>query len=170
MKKTRASVCGKSVTIPQRGIGGLLHEGERAFKTELQRHLAEFGLPVSHWFHLSQLWAQDGLTQVELARRLGLEKASTTAVLDSLEKRGLIRRAPRKEDRRKIDLYLTPAGRRLTERLIACAVAVNATARRGLPDSKVAIFLEVLHTMIANLRASGRDEAAAGPLRRRRRS
>jgi MarR family transcriptional regulator for hemolysin len=168
MKKARAGVRSKSPAIPQRGIGGLLHEGERAFKAELQRRLAEFGLPVSHWFHLSQLWAQDGLTQVELSRRLGLEKASTTAVLDSLQKRGLIRRAPRQEDRRKIDLYLTPAGRRLTEKLIACAVAVNATARRGLPDRQVAIFLEVLHTMIANLRASAGDAPAAEPLRRRR--
>lgn len=140
----------KVTRIPERGIGGLLHEGERAFKTELQKRLA--GLPVSHWFHLSQLWAQDGLTQVELSGRLGLEKASSTAVLDTLVKRGLVRRAPRTEDRRKISLHLTPAGRRLTERLIAYAVAVNTTARRGIPDRKVAVFLEVLHAMIANLR------------------
>jgi DNA-binding MarR family transcriptional regulator len=161
MRKTSTAArpakrAGRAKAIPERGIGGLLHEGERAFKTELQKRLAAFGLPVSHWFHLSQLWAQDGLTQVELSGRLGLEKASSTAVLDTLVKRGLVRRAPRMEDRRKISLHLTPAGQRLTERLIACAVAVNRTARRGIPDRKVAVFLDVLHAMIANLRGAGR--------------
>jgi DNA-binding MarR family transcriptional regulator len=148
------SVARPRSNVPVRGIGGLLHIGERAFRTGLQMRLREFRIPISHWFHLSQLWMEDGLTQVELSRRLGIAKASTTAVLVTLKKGGLIRRSVSKGDRRKIHLYLTADGRRLTEKLSACAVAVNVAARAGIADEKVAIFAEVLNAMIANLEGS----------------
>jgi len=53
---------------------------------------------------------QAGLTQVELATRMRVEKASLTGVLNSLEAKGLIARARNRQDRRKVNLRLTEAG------------------------------------------------------------
>ena len=39
---------------------------------------------------LRVLWDDEGLSQVELAERMRVEKASLTGVLDAMEKRGLI--------------------------------------------------------------------------------
>lgn len=143
---------GGKPAVPQRGMGGLLHSGARAFATVLQRRLSEHDIPISFWFHLTHLYSEDGLTQVELAERLGITKASSTDVLNGLEKRGLLKRIPRSDDRRKIALHLTEEGRSMTEMLAGYAVEVNRIARRGLTDRQVSDFIFVLQTMMGNLR------------------
>jgi DNA-binding MarR family transcriptional regulator len=92
------------------------------------------------------------LTQVELAGRIGIEKASSTPVLDSLEAQRLIRRVRNKSDRRKSNVFLTPAGKALKASLVPHAVAVNALARRRLSARDLAAFIKVLETMVDNLR------------------
>ncbi len=68
----------------------------------------------------------DAQIQTELSQRIGIEKASSTAVLASLEARKFVRRVRNVVDRRKANLFLTDSGRAFLERLIPCAVAVNA--------------------------------------------
>jgi MarR family transcriptional regulator for hemolysin len=143
--------------VPERGVGQRLRQGERAFRGQLQRMLAADDIPLSHWFHLRELWDEDGIAQVDLSRRLGIEKASSTAVLDSLEKRGLIRRVRNESDRRRTEIRLTAAGLALTEQLIRRAIAINMIARQGLTDEDMRTFLKVLTAMTANLNAFRRD-------------
>jgi DNA-binding MarR family transcriptional regulator len=47
----------------------------------------------------------------ELAADLKMAPASITGRLDGLERRGFVRRTPSAEDRRRVDVELTPAGR-----------------------------------------------------------
>jgi len=141
----------KPAAPPERGIGRLLRQCYRAFAYGLQKQLAPYNVTTSQWLHLRALWEEDGLTQVEISRRIGIEKASSTAVLDSLEQRRLIRRLRNKSDRRKTNVFLTPAGRALKATLLPCAVAMTTQAQRGLSPEEVMTFLRVLETMIENL-------------------
>ena len=54
--------------------------------------LAARGVTFSQFQHLRHLWDDNGLTQAELSRRIGIETPSSTSVLDSLDKAGLVRR------------------------------------------------------------------------------
>jgi DNA-binding MarR family transcriptional regulator len=54
-----------------------------------------------------------------LADYLGLEKSTMTGLVDRAEKRGLLQRAPSPGDGRAVDVFLTPAGAQLAERLYA---------------------------------------------------
>jgi DNA-binding MarR family transcriptional regulator len=54
-----------------------------------------------------------------LADYLGLEKSTMTGLVDRAEKRGLLERAPNATDGRAVDVFLSPAGRDLAERLYA---------------------------------------------------
>ena len=54
--------------------------------------------------------------------------ASSTAILDSLEAEGLITRVRNASDRRKINVFLTPAGAALKKPLMACAAKANKQA------------------------------------------
>ncbi len=56
-----------------------------------------------------------------LADYLGLEKSTMTGLVDRAEKRGLLRRAPNADDGRAVDVFLSPAGAELAERLYARA-------------------------------------------------
>ena len=53
----------------------------------------------------------------ELATYLGLDKSTMSGLIDRAEKRGLLARGKNPEDRRIVDVFITPAGRELSERL-----------------------------------------------------
>jgi len=54
-----------------------------------------------------------------LADHLGLEKSTMTGLVDRAEKRGLLQRAPSAEDGRAVEVFLSPDGATLAERLYA---------------------------------------------------
>ncbi|GAA0516885.1 hypothetical protein Ade02nite_84960 [Paractinoplanes deccanensis] len=55
----------------------------------------------------------------ELAAYLGLDKSTMSGLIDRAERRGLLARDKNPHDRRAVDVFLTPAGHELTERLYA---------------------------------------------------
>lgn len=57
------------------------------------------------------------LRMTALADHLGLEKSTMTGLVDRAAKRGLVGRAPSDEDRRAVDVFLTPAGVTLGEQV-----------------------------------------------------
>src|ERR1700743_2478391 len=78
--------------VPAIGLGMKLREGNAVFNKALREELAPHDITFSQYQHLRQLWQEDGLAQVDLSRRIGIETASSTAVLEHLEKLGLILR------------------------------------------------------------------------------
>ena len=58
------------------------------------------------------------LAPAEIADRLGSARATVTGVLDSLEKRGLVRRLPHPEDRRRLQVEITTQGTTVLDRLL----------------------------------------------------
>jgi DNA-binding MarR family transcriptional regulator len=56
------------------------------------------------------------LRMTGLAEYLGLEKSTMTGLVDRAENRGLLQRAPNADDRRAVDVFLTPAGEELADR------------------------------------------------------
>jgi MarR family transcriptional regulator, organic hydroperoxide resistance regulator len=138
--------------VPRVGLGALLRNADMTFNRLLREELSRHDVSFSQFQHLWQLWQSDGLAQVELSRRIGIETASSTAVIEQLEKRGLIARARDAQDRRRINVTLTPAGRALQRPLTECAAAVNTLARRGLTQAQVAMLFDVVETIIGNLR------------------
>jgi MarR family transcriptional regulator, organic hydroperoxide resistance regulator len=59
------------------------------------------------------------LRMAALADYLGLEKSTMTGLVDRAEKRGLLERAPSASDGRAVDVFLSPDGAELAERLYA---------------------------------------------------
>jgi MarR family transcriptional regulator, organic hydroperoxide resistance regulator len=145
-----------SPAIPRIGLGMLLRTADMTFNRAMRDELAAHGITFSQFQHLFRLWESDGLTQVELSRRIGIQMASSTSVLDSLERNGLIRRVRQSKDRRKINVFLTPAGAALEKPLTACAAGVNARARRGLSAAEVAMLFGIVEKITKNL--NGRNE------------
>jgi DNA-binding MarR family transcriptional regulator len=132
-------------------LGYLIRYAHRAFVKALARELEPHGITAGEWSALRVLWHREGLTQVELAERMRVEKASLTGVLAGLEAKGLIRRIRNGDDRRKLNLHLTPAGRLLERQVIGCAQRVNAAAVRGLPPQHVRLLQALLGVLTANL-------------------
>ena len=132
-------------------LGFWLRHAHRAFVRALARELAPHGILPAQWTVLRALWSRDGVTQVALAERIGVEKASLTGVLAGLEHAGLVRRERDPLDGRKLAVRLTPAGRRLQAKLRGCGEAVNRRAAQGVPPAALADFTALLRTLAGNL-------------------
>lgn len=77
--------------------------------------LSEVGLYEGQHHTLMQLWETDGLPQVELTKRLGVEPASVSKAVERMEQAGFIQRQPDPDDARANCIFLTEKGRGLQE-------------------------------------------------------
>ena len=137
------------------GVGKLLRRAHRSYSRKLQERLADYGVSLAQYLHLRELWEMNGITQVELSQKVGIEKASSTAVLDALEKQKLIVRVRNAQDRRKVNVYLTPAGQKIRDVLGPAAKGIAAQAVGDLPEAELDVLFSVLNRMIANLEERG---------------
>ena len=77
----------------------------------VQALLETLGLYEGQPSVLRSLWAQEGLTHSDLARRLRVQPATITKMIQRMGKAGFVERRPDPEDERVSRVYLTEAGR-----------------------------------------------------------
>ena len=83
----------------------------------LSRHIEAAGLTIGQFAVLEVLLHLGPMGQRDIGAKLLRSGSNTTMVLDNLERRGLVARRRRTDDRRAIDVSLSPAGRRLIAEL-----------------------------------------------------
>jgi len=136
---------------PTIGIGKLLRRAHMTFSREFRARLARRGVTFGEFVHLERLWDEDGLTQTELSARVGIVTASSTQIIETLERRGFISRQRNPGDRRHINVFLAPAGKRLKQPLLSCARETNRIARAGLANSEILSLFALIERIIENL-------------------
>ena len=100
------------------------------------------------------LLEQDGITQVELGERVGLNRATVTRGIDTMARAGLVRRARDPADRRKINVVLTPRAQRLREPLLRLVERLNREALAGMSPTETTALRASLRRVIANVGGS----------------
>lgn len=92
----------------------------RALEESANRFLAEYGLNNTHYIALMMIYASDGnmLNPCALSSALQSSRANMTRVMDELTEHGWVERQGSAEDRRRIELSLTPAGFALLESIL----------------------------------------------------
>jgi MarR family 2-MHQ and catechol resistance regulon transcriptional repressor len=80
-------------------------------------HIVASGLTLGQFAVMEALEHLGPMCQHVLAEKLLRSGGNTTLVLDNLEKNGFVRRERQTSDRRRIEIHLTPKGRRLIERV-----------------------------------------------------
>jgi MarR family 2-MHQ and catechol resistance regulon transcriptional repressor len=122
----------------------------RAFDS-VSRHardnIARFEVGTTEFGVLEVLYHKGELPVCEVQRRILVESSTTTYVVDKLVKRRLVRRRASEADRRVILLALTPAGRRLTERIFPTHAAVIRHAVGALSPREQAQAARLLRTL-----------------------
>ena len=109
---------------------------------------------------------QGGWVAIELAQYLGMDRSYMTRVLNSLEKKGLLRREPAPDDARKKRLYLTETGqkeaaeieRRSDEQMKAALGTVTAAQKKELRKA-VAVLEKYFGTSDAAARVNHNPES-----------
>lgn len=123
----------------------------RLYDLQAQKVLGKERISIAHWYYLRVLAQGGELNQLELSKRIGI--ASTTAVpaLDSMERRGLLKRTRDPKDRRKYYVSLTDDGRRLVDQLMPEVVNMIDASFDGVDEEELLVFWKVLHQIEQNL-------------------
>lgn len=79
----------------------------------LAEHLREHEMTLNQYSILSIIQHSGACLSIQLAQTLKLKAASITYLVDSLEKRELVKRVENPEDRRSQYIHLTDAGREI---------------------------------------------------------
>ncbi len=145
---------------PSNSIGYLARIAFRSFSRALEVRTAPHGVSSGQWRFLRVLWREDGLTQRELSRRVGMREPTTVIALKSLERSGFVIRRKSVEDRRKVHVFLTPEAKALQPVLMPAVAEVNAIALAGLTKTEIAVLRKALTQVGRNLAEVVTDDVA----------
>lgn len=140
-----------------------------AFVDATARSLRQHGLSVGARQTLAIL---DGeglpLSPTTIAERLIVTTASMTSLLDTLERKGLVRREPDPLDRRRLLISITAAGSEAINRLLPEMVALQTAMATTLTETERAELLRLLAALRSGIDAVDGDAVVAAARPRRR--
>jgi len=141
----------RSALPPAKSLGQQVRRCHLRFDRMLTARLVAHDLNSGYWYYLRALWTQDGQTQGELSKVAHVADNTTTAMINSMIKQGLVQRVRDPEDGRRARIYLTDRGRALEAELLHYGIEINAIATRGIARQEVQTCLSVLARAAANL-------------------
>lgn len=147
--ETAVNPASAEIPIPL-GVSHYLRRAHNALRQQITQNLERDGISMKHFHFLKALQYEDGITQVELSRRVGVERATVTIVVEELERLGYVRRTRNKVDRRKMHVYLTPKGRRTRAALAGTIASAQAIALQGITPEEYEMFKTLLDRIVLN--------------------
>ncbi len=146
-------------------IGFLMWDATRAMTRTFSQNLKVHGIGSGVFPFLRALWEKDGITQRQLADRIGVTGPTTVIALRQLERTGYVRRVADENDARKVLVYLTKEGRRLYDLAIPEVATVMNMCLQDFSDQEQKQLKEFLHRFRRNI-ADGKAKLADSRPRR----
>lgn len=121
---------------------------QKVLDSELRKNV---GVTISQWRVVAALVLYPGLTQKEVADKVGIESPTLVPVIDKMEKEGLLKRKPDSKDRRANRIYLTPKADSLWNSMMECVIRIRKISTKDIPEDQLKITLETLRKISKNL-------------------
>ena len=141
----------------------LLRRAHQASSLLFVQAVAALDITQPRFEALTAIARYPGADQISLARGLGIDRSTTTVVLDGLTKCGLIDRTVHPDDRRKRVLQATPAGRTVLANARKHADAAQAQLLAPLGRAEVDALVEAMVKVATAVPSSAPELAAMVP-------
>ncbi|UFN50156.1 MarR family transcriptional regulator [Roseomonas sp. OT10] len=142
---------------------GMLFVGTaRRWRAAVDARLAGLGLSDATWpplIHIDR--SGGGISQTELAARVGIDGSSLVRLLDILAGKGLIERRQDPADRRSNLLFLTPAGQVAVAEIRRILIETEEAMLADLDDARMEALTHALERIDARIRHL--RDGASGP-------
>jgi DNA-binding MarR family transcriptional regulator len=122
----------------------------RAYAAQLQRfnaYFRELDIRPVQFTLLGYLYHNPGVSQARVGKALDIQRANLVTLLDELEQRQLLRRAPSHDDKRSRVLNLTEQGKDFTERLLDINVRAEGDLDRIIGEENRAHLITLLRAI-----------------------
>jgi DNA-binding MarR family transcriptional regulator len=123
----------------------------RLLRRAIDEQLEDHGLTGVQWGLLNRLSRADGLVQADLGRRMAIEPATLTGIVQRLEREGWVRRTCDAENRRLQRVWLTEKARAALPALQRIQTRHRRRALAGLTPEDLARLEDYLARIEGNL-------------------
>ena len=128
-------------------INYLLTIAQREVKQQLAARLKEYNLTPGQYGILNYLWEHQQATPKELSQVMMESTPVISALLDRLQKQGLIERCVDEDDRRSVQVTLTEEGLSLKDGVLNTVEDLNAMSMEKVDPEKREILLDCLRQL-----------------------
>jgi DNA-binding MarR family transcriptional regulator len=112
------------------------------------------GFGPGQFFLLSELYAEEGLSQDELSRRVGVDKSNTSRALFKLEQYGLVQRKSDPQNHRIKKVYLKPKARKIQHKFKKIQSQWNSKLLNGFTNEERSVLFSSLKRIAENAEAA----------------
>ena len=147
----------------QNSIGFAIKNTLKAFESLFDQQLrktADISITQSRVIGSLTL-VKDGMTQKELADRIGIEAPSIVPIIDRLEEQKMVVRRPDPDDRRNNLIFLTDKSESKWELIVDCAVELESISRQGVSEHELEVTRKTLRKITQNI--AGFCETSSSP-------
>ena len=129
----------------------LLARACQAYRSLSDAFMGQIGMHRAQATLLCRLYEQNGMTQSEIGRQLGVQGATVTNMLQRMEESDLIRRRRDAEDNRLVRVYLTRSGEERERTITEQFLKLQRLVFEGISEVDRALFRRVLSQMLRNM-------------------
>ena len=139
-------------------VSYLLAKVSTAFRNSLERRMGEIGLHGGQIFVLFELWQQDGLRQIDIAKRLNLSAPTVNKMLKGLIEVNLVTRSRLDDDARSTRIFLTDRAFSMREEIEAQWLELEETVLSGLTETERLVLFDLLGKLRSTYAGTDIDE------------
>lgn len=113
-----------------------------SFNSEFQKR--NFGVSYDQWMIIDQVRNQQGISQIEIAKKTGKDRASVSRIIKNLLFKKILTKTSNESNKRANKVYLSPRGLELSDKVI---VVFNDIYRRqfdGIYEQEVNLLKEIM--------------------------
>lgn len=129
----------------------LLAQVAQSYRTLSDALMDQIALHRAQGMLLCQLFAQEGMTQSELADQLVVQAPTVTNMLQRMEEAGLVTRQRDADDNRLVRVYLTQMGREKEQAIAAQFLKVENTMFAGFSADEREMLRRLLRRLLTNM-------------------
>jgi MarR family transcriptional regulator, transcriptional regulator for hemolysin len=137
----------------ENSIGFIINRTAKALIHTFDQELRnKFGITFGQWKIIIILANNnDGLSQKEIADKLGLEAPTIIPIIDKLEKDGFVKRMADNNDRRNNRIFLTEKTINSLDSMVSYALKIKEISIRNIPEQDISITKNTLEKMSNNI-------------------
>ena len=132
-------------------INDLICKIHRAMRHFFDCQMKKYNITPPQFEVLVTLWQEDGLFLSELGRRLSRDGPTITGIIDRMEKKNLVKRKRSKQDRRVIQVFLTPNAIKMKENLMEMQKRTSHDITENLSADDVVLLENLLRKILKNI-------------------
>jgi MarR family transcriptional regulator for hemolysin len=136
----------------ENSTGYIVYSASKAFQKAFDLELRDkIGITITQSKVIFALYMFSGLTQRELADKIGIETPSLVPIIDKMEKDGYVKRKLDPKDRRLKRIYTTPKTDALWDSMMECASQIRKVSLKEISEQEAKSALETIKKITENL-------------------